>query len=550
MNAMAAIGSVLAFAPLARAEGLAWAPEVRRGIDDLIAAVGRDSPSYDPANRPYVVFDFDNTTCIFDIQYQTYIYQLETMRFALEPDGLRTALLKDVAPAPSSVKVAMIEDAMDAYGNLLQKYGPFSPAGVSAGTQATLTNDVQWLEFASKMRLLANNYGELPESWAVRWFSGMTSAEVYSVASNSCAKYAACETYRRTLSGPSEVESRCGPVTNSFVNGLRVTPETRWLYRTLNENGIDVWICSASEINHVRAAVDHFGLHDDVTGVIAKTMKFGADARMLPECDSETGCGYFAETNGVWRRGSLATRSNCHGVGKVKAIVSAIMPLYGGRCPVAGFMDSTGDFNFCTEFRDMRLVVCINRANGGTDDGGGLVAEVAMYERDTLGYDLAKANAAGDTLYLLQGRDENGMRGFVATNATLRFGETTYRLFKGEENEAQLQAMIDGAMSVADAFNTFARGFLARYAGYHSIAPSLELGTAAQRYPWNGIVDICYRTAYLPSGKGVIEVWIGAENVTNLVLADSGTTTNAVAVDFRALAPERAGQVTFRATVK
>jgi hypothetical protein len=37
-------------------------------------------------------------------------------------------------------------------------------------------------------------------------------------------------------------------------------------------------------------------------------------------------------------------------------------------------------------------------------DGGGLISAIAIYQRDGLGYDLAKANAAGDTLYVLQGR--------------------------------------------------------------------------------------------------------------------------------------------------
>jgi hypothetical protein len=144
-------------------------------------------------------------------------------------------------------------------------------------------------------------------------------------------------------------------------------------------------------------------------------------------------------------------------------------------------MDSTGDFNFCTEFKTLKLVVCFNRANRKVTDGGGLIAEVAIYEKDTLGYDLAKANAAGDTLYVLQGRDENGKRTFRNGNSTILLGSEEETLFKGPENRIQLQRMIDEKMTIRDILNTFAvrqkagengfdfnTGFVSEYAGYHT----------------------------------------------------------------------------------
>ena len=115
-------------------------------------------------------------------------------------------------------------------------------------------------------------------------------------------------------------------------------------------------------------------------------------------------------------------------------------------------------------------------------EGGGLIAAAAMYEKDTLGYDLAKANKAGDTLYILQGRDETGLRTLRDNNKTVKLnGEE--KLFRDEHNDALLQAMIDGKMSVRDAFRKYAvktpaaenglgfdTGFLDEYRGYHAIA--------------------------------------------------------------------------------
>lgn len=169
------------------------------------------------------------------------------------------------------------------------------------------------------------------------------------------------------------------------------------------------------------------------------------------------------------------------GYGKIEAIVNAIYPDYKNHGPLAGFMDSTGDFNMCTEFESLKLVTCFNRANRKVTDGGGLIAEIAMYERDTLGYDFSKALENGDTLYLLQGRDENGPRTLRASNKTLLFGETEEKLFFNEENDAELKYMIDNNMTVKDAINKFAvktnekselgfrYGFLDEYNGYHNI---------------------------------------------------------------------------------
>ena len=170
------------------------------------------------------------------------------------------------------------------------------------------------------------------------------------------------------------------------------------------------------------------------------------------------------------------------GKGKVTAVVNAIAPEYDGHGPIAGFMDSTGDFNFCTEFGSLKLVVCFNRATRGVTEGGGLIAELAVYQKDSLGYDLAKANSAGDTLYVLQGREENGLRSFRNSRSTLRYGQTEEKLFKNEENYAQLESFKKDGLTTEEIINKwsivrdeessglgFKTGFLEEYDGYHSI---------------------------------------------------------------------------------
>ena len=326
-------------------------------------------------------------------------------------------------------------------------------------------------------------------AWVLWWFSGMTEQEVYDLFYRSCSAYQGIETRRVTWTSPAEIESKLGVVDCTFTEGCSVTQDVKDMLRAYREGGIDVWICSASHVDGVRAAVDAFGLSDVVTGVIGMTQML-EDGYYIPEYDYETGFSYDNAGEGVWERSAYAIQALPGLEGKVMAIENALMPRYNGHGPIAGFMDSTGDFNFCTEFESLKLVICYNRANRKITEGAGLIAVVAVYQQDTLGYDLAKANEEDDTLYILQGRDENGLRTLRASNETVRLGETEPQLFANADNEALLryairhklttQQLIDGfciATPARDLGNLLGvdHGHLESYSGYHSIADQIPL---------------------------------------------------------------------------
>ena len=466
-----------------------WNPYVKEAIDDFIA-------TYGGTENAYVVFDFDNTTSIFDVEEQLAVYQLQEMAFAFTPAEMPAILateLGDLNEDRTDLGYGngsyqdWIDDITAAYTYLYETYGPFTAAGLDAAAQATVQADAQWLEFATKMRAMYDLVydAESPAvayPWVLYWFTGMTEQEVYDLAYASHSYYGAVETSEVTWSTAGE-GTKVGAVEYTWTSGTGVSAQLKDLYKWLDEAGIDVWVCSASAIDPIRAAVDAFGLHDYVTGVIAMARTLDEDGKYVNSYDYETGYGWMI-VDGEWVKDNLALGAQTQGVGKVTAINNAIMPKYDYVGPLAGFMDSTGDYNFCTEYANLKLVINFNRASRKVTDGGGVIAELAMYQRDYLGYDsLAEANAAGDTYYVLQGRDETGLRSLAASDWTLRYGKSEYLLFRNEDNFAQLQYMIDNGMTTEEIINTFAMktsadasefgvkyGFLTEYAGYHNIA--------------------------------------------------------------------------------
>ena len=442
-----------------------WAPDVKDNVNEFISL-------YHNAKDAYVVFDFDNTCSIFDVGYHLMMYQLETMSFALPPKEFESAISADLEGAPP-VSRDWISDVSSAYAHLYREYGPFSSAGLDDTALEQVRKDPFWLEFASKMSAMYNRVGgwtsdDVKYKWVLYWCSGMTEKEVYDLSMRSHLKYSKVQTSAVKWEGRPDIKSSLGPVTFEWICGIQVTDNIRELWKVLKNNGFDIWVCSASGIQQVIAAVDAFGLHDCCTGVLGMTAKLDSSGKYVSEYDYENGCGWRA-VDGGWERDTRPTRALTAGPGKVTAICSSIAPSYSGAGPLAGFMDSTGDFNFCTEFNSLKMVICFNRADRKVTDGGGVISEVALYERDGLGYTVASANAAGDTMYLLQGRDENGYRTFRPSNASGRFGTSEERLLSDEDNFAQLEQMKTRKMKVSEAINTFSAGFLPSYPGYHHL---------------------------------------------------------------------------------
>ena len=453
-----------------------WSPVVRNGINAMMEDCGKTAKDYD--DTTYVVFDFDNTCSIFDVEEQLAIYQLQHMAFSPDMDEEKLAEVlatglgdltekrgRDYCQRNASYN-NWITDITKAYGLLLAEFGPFTPKGLDEDRAEAIQKTDQWKEFATKMRAMYDliydsESADVAYPWVLYWFTGFSEAEVYDLARASHEYFKEQESEYVTWTSP-DIKSKIGICEYEWISGVSVPDNIKELMSALKANGIKVYICSASGADVVRAAVDVWGLHDYVSGLMAMSNKL-EDDRYINEYDYEQGFAWIPGENGTWEKGDVPTKAQTQGEGKVTAINNVLVKEF-GHGPVAGFMDSTGDFNFCTEYKTLRIVCCLNRASRRVTDGGGLIAELAVYQNMDLGYDYAKAQDAGDIYYVLQGRDENGYRSLRDSDATVRLDEKeeeahvfrNYGEGQVNLNEAQLEYMRENKMTTEEIINTFA----------------------------------------------------------------------------------------------
>ncbi|MDU2063597.1 MAG: hypothetical protein E6713_02055 [Sporomusaceae bacterium] len=378
-----------------------WEPETKATINEFLQKYGKNSPTYHASRRPYATFDFDNTTSIMDVEEQLIIWQLDHLAFAIKPDQLGTILKSGIPDDKLTLTYgandgegeavtiqAAINDAVNDYRTLYE-------AGVVTKAGSEVTTDVKntfaYQDFRAKMRWLYDAVSETMDTsvsypWVTYWFTGMTPQEVFNLAYQCDSYYgdpAKGQTWTKgKYTTPDGTASEAGTVAVSFKLGITVTPEMKELYRALADNGIDPWVVSASQVDVVKAAVQYFAI-PGVVNVVGMTNKLGADGTYINQYDYDL----HAQTQGV---------------GKSLSIEKVIRPLYNGQGPIFAAMDSQGDFNFCTEFKDTKTVLIMNRQR---KDDAALCAAIAEYET-TQHISLQQANDQGDVKYILQGRNE------------------------------------------------------------------------------------------------------------------------------------------------
>jgi len=422
-----------------------WSEDVKENVNAFLKMYGKFSDYY-PQNH-YVVFDCDNTTTIYDVEHALTAYQIEQMVYAMTPEKL-SAVLHEVVIGNQN---ALISDIVSAYKSLYEVYGPFDGNLMDMDKVRMMREDLFWEEFSAKMlffyQYMCNQEKVAGCLFPLQLFTDMTPKQVYDLAYSCYTTWDDVDTETVVWSSPEDLDSAAGQLTAAFVKGVSVTDNLRELYQALYDNGIDIFIVSASGTVPVQAALDAFGLRDYVTGMTGMNMLV-EDGKYTTKYNLINSSFYYTEGDQWVHDDSILTNMPID-EGKTEVIMDGLYKKYNGG-PLAGFMDSSGDYNFCTSFASLKMVICFNIANKGVNDPAFWIAGAAIYERDILGYDIKTANEKGHTLYLLQGRNENWGRSLINSNKTIKLGYEEAILFASEENQDRLDRWIDEQAEISD----------------------------------------------------------------------------------------------------
>lgn len=364
-----------------------WAPETRAAIQAVIDK---------NANKgKYVVFDFDNTTVINDVEEALLIYQIENLEFKIEPGELYGVLQTQIpdmnAPvgqnaAGKDVTCEMLaQDIVSDYKWLYENYEGMN----GAKPLAEIHESNQYKDFAAKLRYMYSAVGDTFDAsvsypWVTYLFAGMTPAEVQELAGKSHRYWTEYGEFTElTWTSPAARPGKAGVVSISYLTGITFTDEVVDLYGTLMANGIDVYVCSASFIDVIKAAAcdEYFGLNVPEEQVFAMQLKLDEEGK------------YIAEYNYDW--GGAGKYAQTQAAGKSTVIKNFIVPKYKGAGPIMVFGDSAGDFNMMTDFEDTQLGVIFNRYRKTSDP----IQALSVKAAETIGQPNPE--------YVLQGRDNN-----------------------------------------------------------------------------------------------------------------------------------------------
>lgn len=360
-------------------------PALRTRLLALMRAHGRGNSDFDPARRPYAVFDWDNTSIMNDCEETLFLTLINRFAFRLAPAEFGAALRSGVPAAPlagayrnaAGAPVAFADLVADIDADYAALAAAYSLPAASDKIDA-LVKDDRLQSLRAKLffayNALTDTFGDkLGDAWMVGLLAGGTVEDLQALARLNNDETLGRAMAELTFTSPRNRPGKAGVVSQTHLDGLRLTPEIACIQHALMAAGIDVFVVSASceEVVKVFACDPRYGYNLPETNVFGIRMQ-RRDGKLdwRPATDWPI----------TW------------GPGKVE-VIRRMMVDARGFGPLAVFGDSDGDFNMLSEFSDTKLGVVVNRVKGG---GIGELSRKA-----------AEQMADAAPRFMLQGRNEN-----------------------------------------------------------------------------------------------------------------------------------------------
>ena len=311
-----------------------------------------------------------------------FYYLVTNLAFKINPDELYQIIRKNVDKS----------DFKDPYTNLEGKYVNIDQISADIydvykrlyGTSDRLGGDVPfeiiketnaYKEFVAKMifRYKAAEYDKKardPYCWMTFLFKNYKQNEIEDFCEEAFAFVKNQEARREIFTSP-DIKSEAGRISVSYFVGMGDIPEMADLFHSLEREGIDVYVVSASFIDIVRAFATKNSYKFAEEKVLGLRLAKDEEGKILPELDHSY---------------PLTQKA-----GKSETIIKLIKNEFNyGPILVGG--DSDGDYAMLTDFMETDLGIIIDRPRHG---------EINK---------LKEAAIAGSNRYILQARDQYGKR--------------------------------------------------------------------------------------------------------------------------------------------
>lgn len=339
---------------------LNWEESLYIAINKLIGKHGKDNKAYNPAKKPFAVFDWDNTSIIGDVEEALLYYMVRNVSFKMNPEEFYDLIRKNVDKkdypkefnniANQRVNIDLIsQDIKRAYEKLYENLDTFEG---EKGLEEVQGTDY-YQEFVSKMlyRYRASSFdknAEDPYCWMSFLLKNYKTEEVYNLCEKAYASMTKEKIRVEEFISP-EIKSAAGRISIKYFVGIRSLDEMVDLYQSLEENGIDCYIVSASFIDIVRAFATDPSNNYKMKGekVLGLRLMKDDEGKILPKFDKDF---------------PISIRE-----GKVQTINKLIKNdrNYG---PIMVGGDSDGDFAMLKEYDQTDVSLIIHRANSGLID--------------------------------------------------------------------------------------------------------------------------------------------------------------------------------------
>lgn len=328
-----------------------WVPENKEKLEVLV--------ENNKNEKNYVVFDWDYTSIYQDTQENLFRYQIENLKFKMTPEEFSKAIRKDIPKSDFSedyknkkgerLNIEKISADLDKdYAYLYENYIKNKKESLEE-----IRKSEEFIDFRAKLAFLYEAIGgsfshDISYPWVLYLFTGMTSSEVQKLAKEANDFGIGNKLGKYELESSKTLKGEAGEVVYTYKSGLRTQPEIANLFYYFKNNGIDVYVVSAS----LEDVVEVFAIDPSYGYNLTPENVYGM--RLEKEGDK-----YITE----YKKGYPQTQTK----GKVEIIKNYIKPNHDNKDPLLVAGDSIGDYNMLTEFKETKGLLLMKR-EGKLDD--------------------------------------------------------------------------------------------------------------------------------------------------------------------------------------